>query len=130
MAQANINIRMDADLKRRFELLCKELGLNLTTAFTIFAKQSVRENKLPVSLEMDPFYSKSNVAYIQKGIEELDAGKGILMSMEDLDAIVKAKTSTVDGDPFYSKSNVAFLKQAIADLDAGKGVEHDLIEVD
>ena len=47
MATTNITIRMDADLKRQVEELYSDLGMNLTTAFTVFAKQSVREQKLP-----------------------------------------------------------------------------------
>ena len=36
MAQTNLNIRMDEDLKRSMENLCQELGMNLTTAVTVF----------------------------------------------------------------------------------------------
>ena len=38
MAQTNINIRIDEDLKKEMEITCRELGLNITTAFNIFAK--------------------------------------------------------------------------------------------
>ena len=41
MAQAvNVNFRMDADLKKSMEQACSELGMSMTTAFTIFAKKS------------------------------------------------------------------------------------------
>lgn len=43
MAQTNINIRMDENLKQQFNRLCNELGLNMTTAFNIFAKTIVRQ---------------------------------------------------------------------------------------
>ena len=43
MASTNINIRMDADLKRQFESFCADMGMSMTTAFTIFAKKAVRE---------------------------------------------------------------------------------------
>ena len=42
MAQTNINIRMDADLKKQFEDFCNDMGMTMTTAFTIFAKKAVR----------------------------------------------------------------------------------------
>lgn len=39
MANAvNVNFRMDPDLKRNMEEVCAEMGLSMTTAFTIFAK--------------------------------------------------------------------------------------------
>ena len=45
MANTNINIRMDADLKRSMEEACSELGMTMTTAFTIFAKKVSREKE-------------------------------------------------------------------------------------
>lgn len=38
MAQTMVNIRMDVDLKRDVEKVCSEMGLSMTTAFTLFAK--------------------------------------------------------------------------------------------
>ena len=39
MAQAMVNFRMDEELKKNMEETCKDLGLSMTTAFTIFAKK-------------------------------------------------------------------------------------------
>ena len=39
MAQTMVNFRMDEDLKKNMEEICKDLGLSMTTAFTIFAKK-------------------------------------------------------------------------------------------
>lgn len=50
MATTNITIRMDEELKKQAEELFSELGLNMTTAFTVFAKQAVREQKIPFML--------------------------------------------------------------------------------
>ena len=50
MASTNINIRMDADLKRQFEAFCADMGMSMTTAFTIFAKQTLRENRIPFEI--------------------------------------------------------------------------------
>lgn len=85
MTQANINIRMDADLKQSFERLCKEIGMNVTTAFTIFAKQSVREHKLPVSLSVDPFYCEANISELERRLADLDAGKGVVRELIEVD---------------------------------------------
>ena len=45
MANTNINIRMDADLKRQFEAFCADMGMTMTTAFNVFARKAVRENR-------------------------------------------------------------------------------------
>ena len=50
MATTNITIRMDEELKKQAEELFSDLGLNMTTAFTVFVKQSVREQQIPFML--------------------------------------------------------------------------------
>lgn len=42
MAQAMVNFRMDEDLKKNMEKVCKEMGLSMTSAFTIFATKVSR----------------------------------------------------------------------------------------
>ena len=46
-ATTNISIRMDSDLKAAAEALYSELGMNLSTAFNIFVRQSLREGGIP-----------------------------------------------------------------------------------
>ena len=49
----NISIRMDADLKAQADALFSELGMNLSTAFNIFVRQSLREGGIPFEVKMD-----------------------------------------------------------------------------
>ena len=53
MAQTNINIRMDSDLKKQFDLLCSELGLTMTTAFIVFARTMVRQQRIPFDITLE-----------------------------------------------------------------------------
>lgn len=53
MAQTNVNIRMDESLKQQFDHLCNELGLNMSTAFNIFAKTMVRRQGIPFEISLD-----------------------------------------------------------------------------
>lgn len=53
MAQTNVNIRMDETLKQQFDHLCSELGLNMSTAFNIFAKTMVRQQKIPFEVSLN-----------------------------------------------------------------------------
>ena len=48
MANTNINIRMDADLKRQFEAFCADMGMTMTTAFNVFARKAVSYTHLDV----------------------------------------------------------------------------------
>lgn len=78
MAQASVSIRMDADLKRQFEDFCNAVGMNMTTAFNIFAKATVREQKIPfeISTKKDPFYSPKNMARLKKSMEQMEKTGG------------------------------------------------------
>lgn len=46
----NISIRMDSELKAAAEALYAELGMNLSTAFNIFVRQSLRERGIPFKI--------------------------------------------------------------------------------
>lgn len=50
MAQSTFSIRMDENLKRQFDILCNDFGMNATTAFNIFARAVVRERRIPFDI--------------------------------------------------------------------------------
>jgi DNA-damage-inducible protein J len=76
MATTSVTIRMDESLKKQAEKLFEEMGLNMTTAFTIFTKAVVREQRIPFEITVDSFYSDNNQAHLEKSIARLNAGKG------------------------------------------------------
>lgn len=47
---ANISMRMDDKLKKEADELFNDLGMNMTTALTIFVKQAVREQRIPFEI--------------------------------------------------------------------------------
>ena len=53
MATTNITMRMDEDLKFQLQELVSNLGMDMTTFFTISAKQAVREQRIPFAISMD-----------------------------------------------------------------------------
>ena len=59
MANINVTIQMDENLKLQSEELFKDLGLSLSAAINIFIKQAVREQRIP-------FEIKHNVAHFQQ----------------------------------------------------------------
>lgn len=50
MAQTNINIRMDKELKEAFSAFCEDMGMSMSTAVNIFAKKAVREYRIPFEI--------------------------------------------------------------------------------
>lgn len=53
MATTNITMRIDEELKAQAEELFADLGLNMTSAFTVFVKQAVREQRIPFMLSRE-----------------------------------------------------------------------------
>ena len=49
----NICIRMDSALKKEADALFEELGMNLSTAFNIFVRQSLREGRIPFDISLN-----------------------------------------------------------------------------
>ena len=84
MAQAMVNFRMDEDLKKEMELVCKEMGMSVTTAFIIFATKVSRERRIPfdVTADPDPFYSEANMNRLRKAIADVKSGKAKLTEHE------------------------------------------------
>lgn len=88
MAQTNINIRMDEQLKRQFDDLCSQLGLNMSTAVNIFAKTMVRRKGIPFEISLDVPNSETLAA-----IDDVNNGRNLSKTfhsvkdlMEDLNA--------------------------------------------
>lgn len=59
MAQQTFSIRMDAQLKKEFDALVENMGMNATTAFNIFARAVVREKKIPFEVGTQSTQEKS-----------------------------------------------------------------------
>ena len=78
MQTTSVTVRMDKDLKTQVETVLDDMGLNMTTAITIFAKAVVRQGKIPFEIVADPFFSERNQARLMKSIAQLNAGEGVI----------------------------------------------------
>ena len=74
MAQANLSVRVDERDKKSFEIFCDETGMNVSVAINMFIKTVLREHKLPFEIKTDPFYSKSNIEYLEKIVSDIKNG--------------------------------------------------------
>lgn len=72
----NVNFRLSAADKKRFENACADMGMSVSTALTIFAKMVGRERRIPFEISADMFYSESNMEHLRRGMAALNAGKG------------------------------------------------------
>ena len=72
MAQAMVNFRMDEALKDKMEKTCKNMGLTVTAAYTMFATKVTREHRIPFEVTADPFYSDENMDRLRKNMAEME----------------------------------------------------------
>lgn len=79
MAQAMVNFRMDATLKKSMEETCKAMGLTMTGAFILFATKVSREKRIPFEISADPFYSEENMARLRKSVDQMETTGGTII---------------------------------------------------
>jgi DNA-damage-inducible protein J len=79
---------MDEELKAETEQILGSIGMNMSTAVTVFAKALVRHGGFPFELNADPFYSPANQARLRAAREYVDSGLPLVTkSMAELDAM-------------------------------------------
>ena len=87
LPQVLVNIRMDEDLKKSMERTCKQLGMNMTTAFTIYAQKMSREQRIPFEVSVDPFYSNRNMTAIDEAARQVEFGQVVVKTIDELEAM-------------------------------------------
>lgn len=91
MAQELVNFRLDSETKKEMREICEQLGMSMSTAFSIFAKAVVAERGIPFKVKInedDSFYSKKNMAALDASIAEGERGEHIFMSNDELQKII------------------------------------------
>ena len=74
MKKDSISIRIDSNLKDEAEEVLDSMGLNYTTAITLFLKAVTNEGKIPFEIKSDPFYSRANQEQLKHSINQLETG--------------------------------------------------------
>ncbi len=79
MPQASLSVRVDSDIKKRFDEFCEEVGMNTSVAINLFIKAVLREKRIPFEIAVekeDPFYSEDNQNRINAAIKRIETGGG------------------------------------------------------
>ena len=54
MAAVMVNFRIDEEVKKNMEQACKEMGMSMTAAFTVFATKVGKEKRIPFEITAAP----------------------------------------------------------------------------
>ena len=57
----SMNIRVDESTRAEAESIFEQLGLTMSGAINMFLKQVVRDNAVPLSMELDPMFTSRSV---------------------------------------------------------------------
>ncbi len=88
MKNVNVTFRVDGELKKQADALFAELGMNLSTAFNIFLRQSVREQQIPfrVSKNVPNAVTLAAMEAAEKGEDVYGPFESVSDAMEALNA--------------------------------------------
>ena len=87
MATTNINIRVDSELKQSAEELFNDLGLNMSSAITMFLKSAVSYDGIPFELKRNTPNTKTQIALSE--YEEMKKNPEKYKRYNSFDEIVK-----------------------------------------
>ena len=79
-----INFRMDTEAKKEVEEMCANMGLTMTAAINVFLSKLRKERRIPfeITADADPFYSESNMKYLERIASDIRSGKAKLVEHE------------------------------------------------
>ncbi len=81
-----INFRIEDDIKTNAEKALKEMGLNMSTAITMFLAKVGREKRIPFEINIDPFYSPENIAELERRAAEVRNDRSVLVEHDLIEA--------------------------------------------
>jgi len=84
MANTNVTMRIDETLKTQLQELMSNLGLDMTTFFTMAAKQAVREQALPFKPDMNTgIYNNKAYKIAMENTNYNSEGKAVISSDDE-----------------------------------------------
>ncbi len=82
---AQISMRIDDEVKRKAEIACDALGLNMSTAINIYLVKLGNEMRIPFEVSVDPFYAPANQKMLEESIKQLEEGNGTQHNLIEVD---------------------------------------------
>ena len=73
MSTTAISIRLDSDIKKQFDDLCKEFGISTNAAFNLFARTVVREQAIPFPISLNNSESEKRSIAAQDALSKIQA---------------------------------------------------------
>lgn len=90
MSQTTMSIRVDSNLKQRFDVICDEFGISNTSALTLFIKAVVRERRIPFEIRAVSLEDSRKQAILAFDILRAEAAESGVqgLSLDEINAII------------------------------------------
>ena len=91
MPDTTVTIRVDEDIKRRFEEFCSGVGINMSVAVNMFIRASLKEQKIPFPIkETSPSYGLTLLRKMR-----IDAERRGFLSDEEIEVEIQAAKTDI-----------------------------------
>jgi len=87
MSTTTVTVRVDEQTKQNATNVLADIGLDVSTAVRMFLRQVAIRGQMPIELLQDPFYSESNQAALRASIAQLEAGRVVVKTTDELAAM-------------------------------------------
>lgn len=86
---AQLLVRVDDDVKKDADKLFGEIGMTTQTAVNVFLREARRVHGFPFALNVDPFYSESNMKVLRESVSQMNDSNypKIIKTMDELVAM-------------------------------------------
>lgn len=89
MAQATFSVRMNPSLKLEFSSICREIGINMSTAINIFACAVVNQRKIPFEVSAPSNELKNYKNALMKMRSQISNSKIDILSLKEINSIIE-----------------------------------------
>ena len=90
MVQTTLSMRIDEEVKDRFEFICKSLGLTMASALMIYIYEVNREERIPLSLDL----RKDRRTDVIDALRRMSASGPVGLTSEEIDEEIRAYRET------------------------------------
>jgi DNA-damage-inducible protein J len=88
MAQTNLTIRIDENIKQEAESLFNRIGLNMSAAINVFFRQAIREQSIPFELKpYDEYYSGAKMERLMHSVGQAERNETVTKTMSELEGM-------------------------------------------
>ena len=90
MAQSAVTVRIDSEMKLRFDELCEKFGMSANTAFNIFVNAVVRSRSIPFPIRSNKTDEPSALNLFMQQRRTVEASQEPEMTLDEINAEIRA----------------------------------------